>query len=86
MNNLHRGFYVLNLFHTIEFMLCIGLLGLIKPVFFYALAGALWHCALDFFMLARRRLIFIRALSIAEYYHQVPQSCQHRAHTRFAAH
>jgi len=66
-NNLHRGFYVFNLFHTLEFMLFIGLLGILNPVFFYALAGALWHCALDLFMLARHRFIFIRALSIAEY-------------------
>ena len=66
-NNLHRRFYVLNLFHTIEFLLCIGLLGMLNPVFFYALAGILWHCALDLLMLARRGLIFIRALSIAEY-------------------
>jgi hypothetical protein len=33
-NNLQRGFYVLNLFHTIEFMLLLGLLGLLQPVFF----------------------------------------------------
>jgi hypothetical protein len=26
-SNLHRGFYVLNLFHTIEFLLLLGLLG-----------------------------------------------------------
>lgn len=67
MSNAHRGFYVLNLFHTLEFLLCIGLLGMLNPVFFYALAGFLWHYALDLFMLARNRVIFIRALSIAEY-------------------
>ncbi len=66
-NNLHRGFYVLNLFHTIEFLLLLGLLGLLYPVFFYALAGALWHFALDFFMLAKRNFTFMRALSIVEY-------------------
>lgn len=66
-NNLHRGFYVLNLFHTIEFLLCLGLLGVFNPVFFYALAGALWHCALDLFMLAKDGLTFVRAFSIIEY-------------------
>jgi hypothetical protein len=63
----HSGFYVLNLFHTIEFLLLLGLLGLLHPVFFYLLAGALWHCALDICMLARHNFTFIRAFSIIEY-------------------
>jgi len=66
-NNLHRGFYVLNLFHTIEFLLFTGLLGLLWPVFFYVFVGALWHCALDIFMLVRINFTFKRALSILEY-------------------
>lgn len=66
-SNLHRGFYVLNLFHTLEFLLFIGLMGMLYPVFFYVLAGVIWHCALDLFMLARKGLPFIRALSITEY-------------------
>ena len=66
-SNVHRGFYVLNLFHTIEFLLLLGLLGLLHPVFFYLLAGALWHCALDIFMLAKHNFAFIRAFSIIEY-------------------
>lgn len=65
--NLTRGFYVLNLFHTLEFMLLIAALGLLQPVFFYALAGALWHWALDLFVLNKRKLPFARALSIVEY-------------------
>lgn len=67
MSNVHRGFYVLNLCHTIEFLTVLALLGLVHPVFFYVLAGALWHCALDIFMLARHNFAFIRAFSIFEY-------------------
>jgi hypothetical protein len=67
MSNVHRGFYVLNLFHTIEFMLLLGVLGLLQPVLFYILAGLLWHCSLDLFMLARHRFTCIRAFSIVEY-------------------
>jgi hypothetical protein len=67
MSNVHRGFYVLNLFHTIEFMLLLGVLGLLQPVFFYVLAGLLWHCSLDLFMLARHRVTCIRAFTIVEY-------------------
>jgi hypothetical protein len=66
-SNLNRGFFVLNPFHTLEFMLLIATLGLLQPVFFYVLAGALWHLALDLFVLSRRKLPFIRALSIVEY-------------------
>jgi hypothetical protein len=66
-NNLHRGFYVFNLFHTAEILLLTGLLGLVHPVFFYVFAGVLWHCALDLFELARKNAPFIRALSIIEY-------------------
>ena len=80
-NNLHRGFYVLNLFHTVEFLLLIGLLGLLHPVFFYVLAGALWHCALDLFMLARRKFTFIRALSIIEYCIRARNPGTHSAHS-----
>jgi len=67
-NNLKNGFYVLNMFHTIEFMLLTAILGLLHPVFFYMLAGALWHIALDIFMLVSRKLSFVRALSIVEYF------------------
>lgn len=66
-NNLTRGFYVLNAFHTLEFLLIVGVLGLLHPAFFYVAAGVLWHCALDLFMLARKKMTFMRALSIAEY-------------------
>ena len=67
MSNLHRGFHVLNLFHTIEFLLLIGLLGLLHPAFYYMMAGALWHIALDMFMLSKQNSTFLRALSIVEY-------------------
>jgi len=65
--NLSRGFYVLNAFHTLEFLLIVGVLGLLHPAFFYAAAGVLWHCALDLVMLARKKVTFMRALSIVEY-------------------
>ncbi len=66
-HNLSRGFYVFNAFHTIEFFLLIALLGLLHPVFFYISAGMIWHCALDIFVLARKNLTDMRALSIIEY-------------------
>ena len=66
-SNLTRGFYVFNPFHTLEFMLLIAALGLLQPVFFFVLTGALWHWALDLFVLNRRKLAFVRALSIVEY-------------------
>ena len=65
--NHHRGFYVLNVFHTAEFLLLTGLLGLLHPAFFYVMAGCLWHCALDIFMLIRGNATFVRALSVIEY-------------------
>lgn len=66
-NNLHKGFYVFNLCHTIEFMLLIAMLGLLHPVFFYVLAGALWHFIVDMFMLMKSKFTFMRALSVVEY-------------------
>ena len=66
-SNLGRGFYVFNIFHTLEFMLLAGLLGLLHPLLFYVLAGVVWHCALDLYVLARHGHTFKRALSIIEY-------------------
>ncbi len=66
-SNLPTGFFVFNAFHTLEVLLLTGLLGLLHPVFFYITAGALWHCALDLYMLARAKKTFRRALSIADY-------------------
>jgi len=66
-NNLSRGFYVLNAFHTLEFLLIVGVLGLLHPSFFYVAAGVLWHFALDLVMLARRKMTSKRALSVVEY-------------------
>ena len=68
MNNLKHRFHVLNLFHTIEFMLLIGLLGLLHPLFFFMTAGALCHIALDLLMLYRKNTPFVRALSVVEYF------------------
>lgn len=64
--NLSR-FYVLNAFHTAEFLLLTALLGLLHPVFFYITAGMLWHWSLDTWVLARKGAAFRRALSIVEY-------------------
>ncbi len=65
--NLKKGFYVFHAFHTVEFLILAGLLGLLHPAFFYVAAGILWHCALDISMLARRNLAFVRAFSFVQY-------------------
>jgi len=67
-SNLHRGYYLMHVFHTLEFMLLLGVLGLLLPVCWYMLGATLWHFALDIFMLKKRRLASIRALSILEYF------------------
>lgn len=63
-----NGFLVLNLFHTVEFFLLIAILGLLHPVFFYILAGMLFHMALDVYHLSRSNIVFFRAFSIIEFF------------------
>jgi len=62
-----NNFLVLNIFHTAEFFLFVGLLGLVHSVFFYILAGMLYHLALDLYHLKGSGIVFLRVFSIIEF-------------------
>lgn len=63
-----KRFLVLNIFHTVEFFALVFFLGLINPLFYYMLAGMLYHFALDIYHLSRSGSVFFRALSVIEYF------------------
>ena len=66
-NNLDKRFLVWNMFHTIEFFGLIVCLATLFPVFYYVLAGCLFHMAGDMVHLLRNDILFIRAFSLFEY-------------------
>ena len=66
-NNLDKRFLVWNMFHTIEFFGLIVCLATLFPVFYYVLAGGLFHMACDIVHLLRRDNLFVRAYSLLEY-------------------
>jgi hypothetical protein len=66
-NNLDKRFLVWNMFHTIEFFGLIVCLATLFPVFYYVLAGCLFHMACDMVHLLREDCFFIRAFSLFEY-------------------
>ncbi len=65
--NPDKNFLVLDVFHTVEFLILIFLLGLVYPVFMYVLAGLLFHIALDLVYILRYGNPFCRAYSVIEY-------------------
>ena len=66
-NNLDKRYLVWNMFHTIEFFGLIVCLATLFPVFYYVLAGCLFHMACDMVHLLRNDNLFIRAFSLFEY-------------------
>ena len=66
-NNLHKRFLVLHIFHTIEFFGLIVCLAMFFPVFYYVLAGCLFHMACDMVHLLRNDNLFVRVYSLFEY-------------------
>ena len=66
-NNLDKRFLVWNMFHTIEFFGLIVCLATLFPVFYYVLAGCLFHMACDMVHLLRNDNLFVRAYSLLEY-------------------
>jgi len=65
--NLNKPFLVLNIFHTIEFFILITCLATLFPVFYYVLAGCLFHMVCDMVHLLRNDNLFVRAYSLFEY-------------------
>jgi len=63
-----KCFFVLSPFHTLEFFLLIFFLGRVNPLFYYMLAGMLYHLSLDMYHLARSGILFLRAFSLIEYF------------------
>ena len=66
-NNLDKRFLVWNMFHTIEFFGLIACLATLFPVFYYVLAGCLFHMACDMVHLLRNDNLFVRVYSLFEY-------------------
>jgi len=66
-NNLDKKFLVWNMFHTIDFFCLIACLATFFPVFYYILAGCLFHMTCDMVHLLRNNNIFVRAYSFLEY-------------------
>ena len=66
-NNLNKRFLVWNMFHTIEFFGLIACLATFFPVFYYVLAGCIFHMACDIIHLLRNNNLFVRVYSLLEY-------------------
>lgn len=62
------GFLVLELFHTAEFLLLVGVLSAFIPVLWPVFWGFLFHMLVDFIHLARFKMLTKRSYSIAEYF------------------
>jgi hypothetical protein len=74
-NNLDKRFLVWNMFHTIEFFGLIVCLATLFPVFYYVLAGCLFHMACDMVHLLRNDNLFVRAYSLLEYGYRGRTGC-----------
>ena len=66
-DNLDKRFLVLSPFHTVEFFGLVVCLATFFPVFYYVLAGCLFHMACDMVHLLRNDHFFVRAYSFFEY-------------------
>jgi len=66
-NNLDKRFLVWNMFHTIEFFGLIACLATFFSVFYYVLAGCIFHMACDIVHLLRNNNLFVRVYSLLEY-------------------
>jgi len=66
-DNLDKRFLVLSPFHTVEFFGLVVCLATFFPVFYYVLAGCLFHMICDVIHLLRRDNLFVRAYSLLEY-------------------
>jgi hypothetical protein len=54
----------LMIFHTLEFILIIGVLSLFFPIFFFLLIGILFHSLLDIIDLTKRDMLSCREFSL----------------------
>ena len=59
---------VFNVFHTIESMAILGVLGLFYQGLLYAFIGCMFHLVFDVVSLYHQKLLGIRAFSIIQYY------------------
>ena len=72
-HNLFRGiidkdYFCLNIFHTIECYLLLLFCGNSFPVFYYVLGGFLFHHLFDQIDMIKKKVPFVRAFSVLEYY------------------
>lgn len=58
---------VMNIFHTLEFILLLGLLGYINDIFFFAVIGLVFHSILDILYLNYEHRLFVREFSLIRY-------------------
>jgi len=65
--NLDKNFLVLNILHTVEFFALVLAMAVMWPVWYYVLAGLLYHMLFDVYHLKRLNRPFGRVYSLIEY-------------------
>jgi hypothetical protein len=68
LKNKDKNYLGLSLFHTVEFYLLIFLSAKWVTIFYYVLAGLIFHHLFDLIFLARHKIPYAKAFSVIEYF------------------